>query len=659
MRSLWDDKEAKSYSQDPLQTRVYSSRLLGKEPALVLHGGGNTSVKTTVTNLFGESEPVLYVKGSGWDLATIEAAGYAPVRLDVLQKLAALDHLSDSDMVRMQKSAMLDPAAPSPSIEAILHAIIPFQFVDHTHADAVITITNTDNGKQRIKDIYGERVLVVPYVMPGFILAKTIYTMTQSLDWSQLDGMVLMNHGVFSFADDAKSSYERMIDIVTKAENYLTQQHATLEIKSGSAELSHADLVHLASARQQVSQLKGAAMLARVNNTADAVDFSRINDIASICDRGPLTPDHIIRTKRTPVVLSENIKADMDSYALAYQQYFESNTNGQLTCLDKAPRWAVWPGKGLIAFGPSVKDADIIADISAHTIDAIQMAEKLGGWRALPEKDLFDIEYWELEQAKLKKSSASPSLQGKVAVVSGAASGIGKACVEALQQHGAAVAALDLDPAINERFSSNDIIGIQCDVSDEQAIANAIHQTVANFGGIDILVNNAGIFPASEDIAELRNDTWQRSLDVNLSGHQLMLKHCLPFLEKGIDAAVIMMASKNVPAPGPGAAAYSVAKAGLTQLARVAALELASKNIRVQILHPDAVFDTGIWTDEVLQKRAEHYAMSVQQYKTKNLLHVEISSKDVAELVCALAGPLFYKSTGVQIPIDGGNDRVI
>jgi NAD(P)-dependent dehydrogenase (short-subunit alcohol dehydrogenase family) len=509
--------------------------------------------------------------------------------------------------------------------------------------------------------------------MPGFILAKTVAELSRSAVWSELKGMILLNHGVFSFANDAKTSYLRMIDIVTKAEEYIAEnisqnsaRHTTPHIgtvQTTSAErqppLSAEQLITLSEIRHHTSQLKGSAMIARLNTAPNAVAFSRLDNLAEVANRGPLTPDHIIRTKRTPVIVSHNPQAALAEYAADYNAYFERHNDGSLACLDNAPRWGVWPGQGAIAFGNSVKEADIVADITNHTMDAIGIAEQLGGWCALPEKELFDIEYWELEQAKLKKKSATPPLQGQIALVTGAASGIGKACVSRLRQHGAAVIALDIDDDIQNLFPGKDVLGVKCDITQAQSIEAALTAGVSAFGGLDILVNNAGIFPVSEDLEVLKPATWERSLNINLTGHQLMLTHCIPFLRRGIHPSVIMIASKNVPAPGPGAAAYSVAKAGFTQLARVAALELAKHGIRVNIIHPDAVFDTGIWTDEVLQKRAQHYGMSVQQYKTKNLLQVEITSGDVAELVCAMAGPAFSKTTGAQVPIDGGNERVI
>lgn len=656
MNSLWDDGEGGKYSNDPLAMRVYSSRLLGSEPKLVLHGGGNTSVKIRKSNIFGEEEELIYIKGSGWDLATIEAEGFAPVRLDVLKKMAEIQSLSDSDMVENQRAAMTDPAAPTPSVEAILHAIIPFKYVDHTHADAVVTLTNTPNGEETIRKLYGDQMLVVPYVMPGFILAKKIWEMTSDFDWEKCAGMILMSHGVFSFADDAGRSYRKMIDIVTQAEEHIEKEGAgSLSLTESSQE----NLKALSEIRKRVNGVRGAPVLALLNNDPGSTGFAVLDSVDSIAARGPLTPDHIIRTKQTPVMIDNDPERDIAEYSKNYEEYFDRNNPGELIPLDSAPRWAVWKGVGTIAFGRSLKEARIISDIVEHTISSIQVAEALGGWKALPEKDLFDIEYWELEQAKLAHSGKLGEFQGMIALVTGGAGGIGKATVEALHKRGAVVAALDINPDIEGIFSEDGIMGISADVTDESAVKESIDRVVRNFGGLDILISNAGTFPKSENISEINSDTWQKSLNLNLTSHQLLLKSCIPYLENGYLPSVIIVASKNVPAPGPGAAAYSAAKAGSTQLARVAALELGAAGIRVNVVHPNAVYDTAIWTKEVLEERAEYYGMSVEEYKTDNVLSTEVLSRDVAEMICAIAGTAFSKTTGAQIPIDGGNDRVI
>jgi len=663
MDSLWNDADAMACGGDLLKLRVYTSRLLGREPALVLHGGGNTSVKSEVTDLFGGRERVLLVKGSGWDLATIEERGFAPVRLDLLQRMADLPQLTDVAMVQAQRVGMTDASAPTPSVEAILHAIIPYAFVDHTHADAVVAITNTPDGSERIGALLGERVLVVPYVMPGFVLARAVRELTRDIDWSRYDGMVLLHHGVFTWGNDARTSYERMIRLVSQAEEHLVREGAwTAPAVSSACEQVSAHTQSLAALRRIVSHVRGAPMIARLTATPEACGFASLPNVADVASRGALTPDHTIRTKLVPVVLSRDPAshaADVAAYADRYRSYFARNDPGGLTCLDAAPRWAVWPQLGTVAFGGSVGDADIITDIARHTVRAIQWAESLGGWRALPEKDLFDVEYWELEQAKLRASGARRPLQGKIALVTGAASGIGRACVEMLGEQGAAVAALDINPAVATAFKAPGVLGFVCDVMDRAQLRAAVEGTVAAFGGLDILVSNAGVFSPSRSLADMTDDIWQQSLALNLGSHQDLLRLATPYLKLGMDACVIVNASKNVPAPGPGAGAYSVAKAGLTQLARVAALELAPFGVRVNVLHPHAVFDTGAWTPEVLAARASHYGISVDEYKRNNLLKVEVTSRDVGALVCAMAGPAFAKTTGAQVPIDGGSDRVI
>lgn len=656
MENLWKDEEANLFNGDLLSLRVYTSRLLGKEEDLVMHGGGNTSVKIRQKNIFGIDEDILYVKGSGWDLATIEAPGFAPVKLDVLHQLVELDQLSDMEMVKYQRIAMIDPLAPNPSVEAILHAIIPYTFVDHTHADAVVTITNTPEGREKIESCYGPNMLIIPYVMPGFILARTVYEMTRGIDWDNLDGIILMNHGVFTFDHDARRSYEKMIAVVSKAEDYLAN-HTHLPVYPMI--MGAIDPLHIARIRKKVSDLWGKPVLSKLDHSSESLAFSNLPNINDISSRGPITPDHIIRTKRIPVVFSTEPEQDLEKFAAAYRTYFEQHHTGNQVMLDQAPRWAILPGSGTLSFGISVEDTQIIDDIARHTKRAIFLGEQLGGWKTLGQADLFEMEYWSLEQAKLKKAGSSKSMAGKVALVTGAASGIGKACTEQLVAAGAAVAALDIVPNIREMYAQKEVLGILCDLTNKHQVLSAIEQTIVQFGGIDMVVSNAGIFPISASIEAMDQNLWEKSLSVNLTSHQQLLQFCSPYLKIGFDPAVVVIGSKNVPAPGPGAAAYSVAKAGLTQLARVAAMEFGSHGIRVNVIHPNAVYDTGIWTEEVLQARARYYGLTVEAYKTNNLLKVEVTSKDVADLVVTMLGKTFSKTTGAQIPIDGGNERVI
>ena len=657
MQSLWNDNEAKEFKSD-LGQRVYTSRLLGRDPSLVLHGGGNTSVKTKEKNLLGEDLELLYVKGSGWDLATIEAAGFAPVRMDHLVKLAKLEHLSDMDMARELRIATVNPSAPAPSVEAILHALLPYKFVDHTHTDALVTIMNTPSGRERVTDIYGDTVVVIPYVMPGFLLARLCYQEFPRQVNARTLGMVLMNHGLFTFAETAKESYECMITLVDKAEKYLKRKGAwKLEISKVSKS-NQVQLEEVAALRRDLSKLAGQPVLVARHKDKEALAFAQRGDVAKVATRGPATPDHVIRTKRIPM-----IGRDLTAYSKNYTRYFEKlskKSKTPLTMLDTAPRIILDPVLGLLTVGKTATETRIAEDIYRHTLEIISRAEKLESWQALPEGDIFDVEYWDLEQAKLRKAGSAPEFQGEVVLITGAASGIGKACAEAFSKRGAAVVGLDLAPTISTLFGRPDYLGIVCDITNEKAVKDALMKTVDRFGGLDMLVLNAGIFPSSKMISSLPLGEWKKVLNVNLDANVTLMRECHPLLKlapKG--GRVVVNASKNVPAPGPGAAAYSAAKAALTQLARVAALEWGKDNIRVNILHPNAVFDTGIWTQEILEKRAKSYGLSVEGYKTNNVLKTEVTSHDVATLAAELCSKNFAKTTGAQIPVDGGNDRVI
>lgn len=660
MQSLWSDEEARQFSeQGGVGLRVYTSQLLGRNPDLVLHGGGNTSVKGSSVNSFGESSASLFVKGSGWDLRTIEAAGFPATDLDYLLRLGTLDTLSDTAMMKELRLALREPNAPTPSVEAILHALIPHKFVDHSHSDAVVAISNTPNGEEKLAQIYGERVLILPYLMPGFVLAKQVAEATAQLDWSSIDGVVLAHHGIFTFAEDARTSYENMIRLVSKAEDYLLRAGAEQSIVRGSYSPSAEDALRLAALRQQAGKLLGHPPLLRLDSSAEASGFAQQDNADALIAIGPLTPDHTIHAKAFGAVFEDDPCSGLETFVSRYQQYFDEHRRPEHQCLDTMPRYGVWRDKGMVYLAANSKRLDIVADISAHTIKAIQWGEALGGWRALPRQDLFDVEYWELEQAKLKKGGSRAELEGKVALVTGAASGIGRACVAAFLAEGAAVIALDIDASVEESNANSAVYAARCDVSDKAAVAEAITQGVLMFGGIDIIVSNAGSFPESQQLAEQEDELWDKSLELNLSSHMRLLRSCLPYLKVGFDPAVVFVASKNVPAPGPGAAAYSSAKAGLTQMARVAALELGAAGIRVNIVHPNAVYDTGIWTDEVLASRAAHYGLSIEEYKTRNVLGTEVTSQDVARAVCLFAGTSLGKTTGAQLPVDGGNDRVI
>lgn len=658
MHTLWEDSAAEA-CKDDLALRVYTSRLLGTDKTLVLHGGGNTSVKVTEKNIFGEEEQNLYVKGSGWDLETIEAEGFAPVNLAYLQRLSKLPGLSDPEMVNQLVTHQTRASAPVPSVEAILHAILPYPYVDHTHADAIVSITNTQGGEEKIRQIYGNDVVVIPYVMPGFDLAKLCAERFAAEAGPDTVGMVLLNHGIFSFGQTAKEAYERMIELVGRAEDYL-KQHDAWEFAPEAVSPPKGSEVSLTMAklRSDVSQAAGFPVIVSRHANDKTMSFVRRPDIDVIAQQGPATPDHVIRTKRLPM-----LGCDVAAYVNDYRSYFETyepQAKERKAMLDPAPRVVLDAGLGLCTIGKTAKDAAIVADIYDHTMDIIQRATALGGYQALPAKDIFDVEYWDLEQAKLRKSGKAPQFAGEVALVTGAASGIGKACVESLLARGAAVIALDLDASVTGMTEGINFLGLQCDLTDEKQFRGALDQAVERFGGLDMVVLNAGIFPGGCRIDALKTEEWQKVMRINLDANLMLMRECHPLLKLAPRGGrVVVIGSKNVPAPGPGAAAYSASKAALNQLARVAALEWGADNIRINSLHPNAVFDTGLWTEDVLAARAKHYGLSVQEYKTNNVLKTEVTSRDVAELTAEMCGPLFAKTTGAWLPVDGGNDRVI
>ena len=376
MKNLYNMKKAKDL--DDLELRVYTSRLLGSDSSLVLHGGGNTSVKIGGT---------LYVKGSGWDLATIEKEGFSPVKTIELIKLLSHERLSDSDLVKFQKEALLDPNAPNPSIEAILHALIPYKFVDHTHADAIVTISNSNRGEEIISELFKD-YLIIPYVMPGFLLAKMVYNMSDGIDWDSIKGIILHNHGIFTFANSAKESYTNMIDAVSLAQKY---------IRNSKKKKSH----DLSKIKELISKAKGYEVVMRVNQSAIAKRFASKEDM-ELSQRGVLTPEHIIRTKRVPIIFEDNYEKELDRYIKEYKEYFNRYTRGEEIMLNPAPNWAVLKDFGTVSFGKDEREAKIIEDINNHTMKAMVNAKRFGGYKSISERDSFYMEYWELEQMKLK-----------------------------------------------------------------------------------------------------------------------------------------------------------------------------------------------------------------------------------------------------------------
>jgi rhamnose utilization protein RhaD (predicted bifunctional aldolase and dehydrogenase)/NAD(P)-dependent dehydrogenase (short-subunit alcohol dehydrogenase family) len=576
-----------------------------------------------------------------------------------LLKLAQVEALSDPQMVNELATQVTRAGAPAPSVETILHAVLPHKFVDHTHADAVLAITNTADGEARIREIYGDDVVIVPYVMPGFDLAKACARKFATEAKPSTIGMVLLHHGIFSFGATAEESYGRMIALVDRAETYLKKQKSwDLTITKAPASEKPVRF-EIAALRRDVALAAGSPVVLSTHSDPKFMAFARSANVRDVSQRGPVTPDHIVRTKRLPM-LGRNVQA----YAEAYREYFSrhaASAKESKAMLDPAPRVILDPEFGLCSVGRSAREAAIARDLYSHTIDVIARAEALGGYRALSEGELFEFEYWDLEQAKLRRAGRPPIFGGEIALVTGAASGIGKACVDALLKRGAAVVGLDIDPSVTTCGGSRpDYLGLPCDVTSEAALAIALEAGVRAYGGLDMLILNAGVFPAGTPIEKLGAEEWRAVMNVNLDANLTLMRECYPLLKLApASGRVVVIGSKNVAAPGPGAAAYSASKAALTQLARVAALEWGGAGIRVNTLHPNAVFDTGIWTEEVLEARAKSYGLTVEAYKRNNVLKTEVRSADVGELAAELCGPSFSKTTGAQIPVDGGNERVI
>jgi rhamnose utilization protein RhaD (predicted bifunctional aldolase and dehydrogenase)/NAD(P)-dependent dehydrogenase (short-subunit alcohol dehydrogenase family) len=615
-------------------------------------------VKTLERNLYGESEPILRVKGSGWELSTIKEQGFSPCRMDALLRLAKLDALSDLRMAAEFRVSMTDPLAPNPSVEAILHALIPSKYVDHTHAEALVAVCNTPGGAERIASLYAGRAVVIPYVMPGFRLAKACLGAVASPFPRGVIGLVLMSHGLVSFGDTAEESYSRMAELVTLAEDQLGKAGARPLDASRAPAARPVVRTDIAAFRNRLSEVAGGPAILSSHRDSRSLAFIGAADLGARALGGPVTPDHVIRTKRVPLV-----GRDLARYAAEYRAYYEAGAakaDPRPAMLDPAPRIVLDPEWGMIAVGRTARDAEVAGDIYGRTMDVISQAQALGGWSALPAGDIFEVEYWDLEQAKLRSPGKPPEFTGEVVVVTGAASGIGKACVDAFLSRGAAVVGLDINPAVAAPAGRAAYRGFRCDLSKEAEIRAALDEAVLAFGGVDMLVLNAGIFHPTTPIARMDSAAWDRVMTVNLDATFLMMRECHPLLkESPRGGRVAVIGSKNVPAPGPGAAAYSASKAAVSQLARVAALEWGRDGIRVNTLHPNMVFDTALWTAEVIESRAKSYGLSVEEYRTNNVLRTEVTSRDVAELAAELCGSKFAKTTGAQVPVDGGNERVI
>ena len=682
MESKWSDAESASYiarfaaqSNEDIALRVYTSRLIGQEPNLVLHGGGNTSVKTQLEDDLGNAVEVLCVKGSGWDLAAIEPAGLPAVRLQALQALRNLDALSDEAMVNAQRIRMLTANAPNPSVETLLHAFLPHKFIDHSHADAILALVDQPRARQLCEDAFGKRLAIVPYIMPGFALAKLAVSCFEAQ--ADCEGLLLLQHGLFTFGATARESYERHIRFVDLAERFIRSQ-------GGSTTPHNAESVARVTSeppREDFSvdfstlgpQLRGALThggrrpILHLRTSPQIRAFVDHPELPQLSAQGCATPDHVIRTKRLPLVLSlpkqpppEDQQAVLneaiDRYRDEYRAYVErqqTRKHIRVVPLDPNPRILLVRGLGLIAVGESLKAATSAADLYEHTIHVINDAQRIGHYQALPEADLFDMEYWSLEQAKLGKQPSLP-LAGQVVLITGAAQGIGAATARLLSQQGAHLYLIDRDRQALTTLGAA-LPGSACevvDVANDADLRAAVQHAVETFGGLDGVISNAGYAPqgaiADTPLAELK-----RSFDVNFFAHQVVASAAVAVMRRQRGGGFLLFnASKAAFNPGPNFGPYALPKATVIALMRQYALELGAEGIRVNAVNADRI-RTALLDPQQVAARAAARGLSADDYYRSNLLQREVTADDVAQAFLHLA--LAEATTGAVLTVDGGN----
>jgi rhamnose utilization protein RhaD (predicted bifunctional aldolase and dehydrogenase)/NAD(P)-dependent dehydrogenase (short-subunit alcohol dehydrogenase family) len=677
MESRWkDDDAANAVEQwkagETLGLRTYTARLLGSVPELVVHGGGNTSAKDTIRDRFGRDLDVMYVKGSGWDLGTIEPPGHPAVRLAPLRELRKLATMSDEDMVAELRTALIDPSAPTPSVETLLHAFLPAKFVDHTHADAVLALADQPDAETICRQVYGSGVVWVPYVMPGFMLAPRV---AEAFERAGKDAwvIVLQQHGVFTFGQTAKESYEKMIRAVTMAERAIADKRRTV--------MTHGAVVVQGIESRILPRIRG--VLARANGDAvergpilharasDAVhEFLNRSHAEELVAVGPATPDHVLRTKPEALFIREpdysnleglgrRIEAAVQDYGAKYDAYFAemcAKKNVARTKLDSLPRVILLPGFGMVTMGKTLTDAKVVADVFEHSMSVMSDADDIGTYRPVSREDLFDVEYWSLEQAKLKPQPKLP-LAGAVALVTGAASGIGRATASMFVQLGAHVVMVDRDESglesARKPLDAKRTTAYRADMTIEGEVRAAIAHACRTFGGLDVLVSNAGDAPQGRLDTSEGAEALRASLEVNLLSHNHAARAASEIMiAQGRGGSLLFNVSKASFNPGKNFGPYAVAKTALLALARQYAIDVGQFGIRSNAVNADRI-RTKLFAGGVVEQRARARGVSVDEYFRDNLLSREVSAEDVAQAFAHLAQA--RATTGCVITVDGGN----
>ena len=679
MRSLWNEDEVTSLSD--LDRLVYASRLIGAETSLVVWGGGNTSIKGLERDHRAREIPVLRVKGSGSDLKSIQRKDFPGVRMDDILALLARDEMGDQEMVSYLAHGLMEPGGPRPSIETLLHGFLAAPAVIHTHADAIVSLTNNDHAAETLASVYGREVIALPYRRPGFRISRDVADAIAARPEAR--ALLLERHGTITWGATVREAYEATIELISRAEEAIVARRRGRHVfgppKVPLPEPSARRAAAVAIAPRLRGRLSRERRVVLAFDDTPAVDeFVASADARSLSQIGPATPDHTIFTKRVACFVDAErpddaeavraaIERDVERYAEEYTRYFEAHRFEGTELSDPLPRVVLVAGLGMFTAGKDRRTAGIVNDIYHHTIDVMGNASAFGRYVSLSPRDAFDVEYWPLELYKLTLAPPEREMARRIALVTGGAGGLGKAVARRLASEGAHVVVTDLDGAgarkvadeIAAKVGSGRTLGLAMDVTSEASVRAAFEETVLAYGGVDVIVSNAGI-AHSTPVVDLALADWERSFAVNATGHFLVAREAMRILmAQGIGGALVFIATKNVMSPGKDFAAYSAAKAAEAQLAKVLALEGAPHGIRSNIVNPDAIFqDSGLWSAEVRRERAAAQGIAVEQleefYRKRNLLGARILPDDVAEAVLFLASDRSSKTTGCTLTVDGG-----